>query len=91
MESITVYSREKFMTFEVVRNPNVAEINIGIYNPDDHGGKYEQCRGKPVRLLGFTADSGLTDYEILELGYEHYKNFVQEVNRIMESDGNMVT
>ena len=57
---------EDFLEMEVVRG-SCAEIIV------DH---YE---GKSVRLIGFTADLDLSDYEVLELGYEYYERLVHRL------------
>jgi len=31
-----------------------------------------------VRLIGFTADAGLSPYEVIELGFEYYEELLEE-------------
>jgi len=54
-----------FLQMEVVRRNDVAEIIVDYHE------------SKPVRLIGFTADLELSDYEVMELGYEYYERLVQ--------------
>lgn len=64
------FSWEKFQYFEIVRTKGIAEIIIARFQarPDSEMCKYN---GRPVRLLGFTTDATLTDYEILEDGFAY--------------------
>ncbi len=55
---------EDFQQMEVTRSDGCAEIVM------------ERVDGRPIRLLRFKADAALTDFEVLEHGYEYYLAFV---------------
>jgi len=53
---------------EVVISGDVAEILLPSYlDPTAQ-----------VRLIGFTADAGLSPYEVIELGFEYYEELLEE-------------
>lgn len=38
--------------------------------------------GQPVRLIGFSCDSKLTDFEIFEEGFKYYLRLYEQINKI---------
>lgn len=40
---------------------------------------FDTCPEGPIRLIGFTAQAELTDYEILELGFDYYQAFINQI------------
>lgn len=64
---------------KIIRHDGIAEIIIDTYIDD---GTHIEDWGKPVRLIGFSADASLTDYEIYEEGWEYYSAFKEEISKL---------
>lgn len=55
---------------DIKRTGEIAEVIWAYYDDDP---------AKPVRLMGFIADSSLSDFEIYELALAYYNNLVDAV------------
>lgn len=62
------FTWSEFLTFEVIRG-EWAEVIIG--HTDDE---------RPVRLTGFRVDPQLTDFEVIELAWDHYREMLTNLN-----------
>lgn len=74
-----LFSRDDFMQMDIVREGDTARIItqwLTKAEVDALGGATYDAEIYPVRLLYFIADADLSDYEILEAGYEHYLDLI---------------
>lgn len=73
-----IYTFEDFQQMEVIRTRGVAEVIVDRF-VSVPGDGFEADHGKPVRLLGFSTDIELSDFEVLEQAYDHFLALEQEV------------
>lgn len=73
------FTWEDFQQFEIVRG-EVAEVIVDHFRSTPGDG-FEADDGKPVRLIGFTADPDLSDFEILEKAFEHYEDILKMLGK----------
>lgn len=63
---------EQFCDLEITRTGETAEIIFDYFEGD---------RSRPVRLIGFATDAELSDFEILEAGFEYYDRLVEATKK----------
>ena len=70
-------SLSDFMSFEVYRHDDIAEIIMDYCDDED----YPEFKGFPIRLLGFQCSDKFSDFEVLEKGHEYYLDLMEEVRK----------
>ena len=66
-----------FLQLEVIRDEGIAEIVFDYIDGD---------KTKPVKLTGFKTDPTLSNFHILEDGYEYYCELLQEIKKLKSKD-----
>jgi hypothetical protein len=69
MKNLRTLTLSDMCQCDIRRTGDIAEIIVDTW------------KGKPIRLMGFTADATLPDFEIYEQGFAYLKRLVKELSK----------